>query len=412
MDIDAVVSSLHHYIKLGCVQTPFHKLVARTYTRDEMDIDAVVSSLHHYIKLGCVQTPFHKLVARTYTRDEMDIDAVVSSLHHYIKLGCVQTPFHKLVARTYTRDEMDIDAVPTPNPPMTTITQRDFSGELAGSLQKSVSDASELQLNCPCNKYEDIGAYQAPLLITCQHCNTLQHAACFGLLPPQVARLSHHACVRCGRERRPTDPRLAALRPRQRECLCIFRRTLAWCLEERTMDGARLVDRFRLSNVNAAKLMRLLNEYEIVRFDGDSDLVTPRVINHDMLQLQISKYFQTDDSNVGDQLLAETLASQESQPDPVGDALSPVERTSLENSTNLYRVIDTAKVEIIPMDAEDPMLQQYRQAILSEVADGNDKRGGKRKVNAVDDDLVEERQLRSGGRSRAATVVKRRKVKD
>ncbi|KAG7305775.1 hypothetical protein JYU34_009903 [Plutella xylostella] len=329
-----------------------------------------------------------------------------------IKLGCVQTPFHKLVARTYTRDEMDIDAVPTPNPPMTTITQRDFSGELAGSLQKSVSDASELQLNCPCNKYEDIGAYQAPLLITCQHCNTLQHAACFGLLPAQVARLSHHACVRCGRERRPTDPRLAALRPRQRECLCIFRRTLAWCLEEHTMDGARLVDRFRLSNVNAAKLMRLLNEYEIVQFDGDSDLVTPRKINHDMLQIQISKYFQTDDSNVGDQLLAETLASQESQPDPVGDALSPVERTSLENSTNLYRVIDTAKVEIIPMDAEDPMLQQYRQAILSEVADGNEKRGGKRKMNAVDDDLVEERQLRSGGRSRAATVVKRRKVKD
>lgn len=64
--------------------------------------------------------------------------------------------------------------------------------------------------------------------------------------------------------------------------------------------------------------------------------MAPKPINKAKLEAQMGKYFQNDlETSLADQLLAETFASQESNHDPVGDVLSPVEKDTLLNTSTL-----------------------------------------------------------------------------
>lgn len=73
----------------------------------------------------------------------------------------------------------------------------------------------------------------------------------------------------------------------------------------------------------------------------------------------MSKFFKTNESNIVERLLAETL-SQGSQSDPVGDVLSPLEKINLQNTSSLGRVVQAEA----PSTTEDSTLKQYRDAIL------------------------------------------------
>lgn len=48
------------------------------------------------------------------------------------------------------------------------------------------------------------------------------------------------------------------------QCLCILRRTLAWCGARRAACAGALQQEFALSRANAAKLLRLLHSNGVV----------------------------------------------------------------------------------------------------------------------------------------------------
>ncbi|CAH1635382.1 unnamed protein product [Spodoptera littoralis] len=291
-------------------------------------------------------------------------DHLEQTLPETVKLGYVETPFHRLTARTYIRENMGSshDAIPSQNPPrMTQIDQDDFE---SSSAMRSVTDSSEVRVLCPCNKHDLDEANHA--ILTCQYCNTQQHAACFGLTRENASKVQRHCCTECSDmdpSRQPTDQRLATLSIKKRECLCIFRRTIEWCCHVATIGAQDLVDKFALSPVNASKLMKLLHSHGIINQGSESDLITSCEIILDQLKSVMSKFFQQEEPDLVDRLIAETL-SQSSQPDPIGEVLSPMEKVNLQNATTLGKIIEPEQnIQMV----EDETLKEYRNALMCDV---------------------------------------------
>ncbi|KAM3968026.1 uncharacterized protein ACR2FA_004758 [Aphomia sociella] len=305
-----------------------------------------------------------------YHSDGQDHLEASSTLGDIIQLGCVETPFHSLAASSFIKDNIRAshEAIPSPNPPiMTQISQEDFAN--ITQSKATVINKNSDSVRCSCNNYEGQDVRDTPL-ITCYYCNTQQHAVCFGVLAEDVARLQQHCCCECAdadHTRSPTDPGMSSLPSKKRECMCIFRRALAWCGS--TAGGAssaRLAGQLALPHTHAVKLLKLLASYGIVGHH-DTDTTTPRKINQEQLKSTMSKFFQKCKVNIVDRLLAETLASQESQPDPVGDVLGPLEKVSLQNASKHGKVVDNPDVQ--PKVVEDSTLLQYKEALIS----NNDK---------------------------------------
>ncbi|CAH0669314.1 unnamed protein product [Spodoptera exigua] len=281
-------------------------------------------------------------------------DHLEQTLPETVKLGWVETPFHRITARTYIRENMG--------------SSHDAISELLlfytiGSAMKSVSDSSEVRVQCPCNKHDLDETNHA--ILTCQYCNTQQHAACFGLTRENACKVQRHCCTECSDmdpSRQPTDQRLATLTIKKRECLCIFRRTIEWCCHVATIGAQDLADKFALSPVNASKLMKLLHSHGIINQGSESDLISPCEIIPDQLKSVMSKFFQQEETDLVDRLIAETL-SQSSQPDPIGEVLSPMEKVNLQNATTLGRIIEPEQIQIV----EDETLKEYRNAIMRDV---------------------------------------------
>ncbi|CAH0721412.1 unnamed protein product, partial [Brenthis ino] len=283
-----------------------------------------------------------------------------------MNLGYVETRFHRLQAKSYIRDHLRAshEAIPSQNPPMIS---NDM--DLSGSGIRSLSE-NEMQVVCSCNKTD----VEEGDMLTCQYCNTSQHAACYGVRARDAAR---HCCVACSdadAARAPADAHLAALVGRKRESLSIFRRTLAHCARAARVSAGALAQRFRVSDANALKLMKLLYSHQIVAKDPDLD-ASPQTIMGDQLKLTKSKYFNTKEENIIDRLLAETF-SQESVSDPLTDVLSPLEKVSINvpQEKNVY--------------FDDPTLKEYRDALPTDNIEEPEtniaqtvKRSVKRKIN-------------------------------
>ncbi|XP_045492063.1 uncharacterized protein LOC123691621 [Colias croceus] len=266
-------------------------------------------------------------------------DHLEPTIHEKLKLGWVETPYHKIVAHSFFKEPMRAshEANPTQNPP---VLSNDM--ELSGSVQMS-TPGSEVRLCCPCNKYGPYNTYTQSELLTCHYCKLQQHAACFGIVRHLVSRVTQHCCTKCydvDPTRTPTDTNLVSLSMRKRECLCIFRRTLELCSEVQTIEARDLIDRFDVSESNAAKLMKLLHSNKIIQQDPQSDLTTPQKILKNQLVIVMSNFFHTTEDKIGDRLLAESFASQESVPDPISDALNPMDNISLQNASHIARYVD------------------------------------------------------------------------
>lgn len=148
-------------------------------------------------------------------------------------------------------------------------------------------------------------------------------------------------------------------------------------------------------------------------------LITPRNIAADRLKTVINKFFQVnEEETIVDRLMAETFASQESNPDPVGDVLGPMEKVTLQNESNLGRVIEKPVDLNLTTTIEDQTLKEYKEALLSNYQKDEDlplsgsnnpmkeiqnlgrKRIPKRKIN--EDDEENRPRLRTGVRTKRA----------
>lgn len=159
--------------------------------------------------------------------------------------------------------------------------------------------------------------------------------------------------------------------------------------------------------------------HQIIRLINIFSITTPRTIDQERLKSVINKFFQVDEEEtIVDRLLAESFASQESQHDPVGDVLGPMEKVTLQNESNHGRIIenpvDLNKTTVI----EDLTLKEYKEALLSnypidedlplsgsknpmkEIQNLSRKRISKRKIN--DEDEEHKPKLRTGVRTKRA----------
>lgn len=126
----------------------------------------------------------------------------------------------------------------------------------------------------------------------------------------------------------------------------------------------------------------------------------------------MTKFFRTSEDSVVDRLLAETFAQQESVSDPIGDVLGTLERVSLQNASNLGRVVDNTYQS---PPTEDSTLMEYKEAVflnyetieeelplsgshnpVKDIENLQKKKTGKRKIN----DAEQKPRLRSGVRTK------------
>ncbi|XP_045510071.1 uncharacterized protein LOC123705369 isoform X2 [Colias croceus] len=112
------------------------------------------------------------------------------------------------------------------------------------------------------------------------------------------------------------------------QSLCILRRTLELCWEVQTIGARDLMDKFVISESNAANLMQLLHSNKIIQQNSQSNLTTRQKIEKDQLKILMSNFFHTTEDNIVDLLLTE-FASQESVPDPISGALNLTEKISI-----------------------------------------------------------------------------------
>ncbi|KAI8440599.1 hypothetical protein MSG28_001820 [Choristoneura fumiferana] len=292
-------------------------------------------------------------------------DHLEPTLPEALRLGWVETPFHKLAVGSYVRGMFPSseEAVASENAPA--MTQND---NLECRSKTSVADPSEgsveIQLRCQCNRF-DVPTDLATL-ITCQYCLTQQHAVCFGFLSHAP---KDHCCAACYDEdprRKCSDPKLVALDQKRRECLSICRRTLELCSQLSAISGQMLMEKFGLSATSGRKMIKLLHAHYVVPLTADDDLSAPRKINPIRLKLAFRRFFHAEDmeeDTVVDRLVAETETTETS--DPIGEVLSPLEKITLRNSSNLGQIIENSVESTNHTRSDDKTLQQYREAVLT-----------------------------------------------
>ncbi|XP_063372210.1 uncharacterized protein LOC134660403 [Cydia amplana] len=111
-----------------------------------------------------------------------------------------------------------------------------------------------------------------------------------------------------------------------------------------TTTGDELMARFNLTLASTAKMIRLLTSHQILANIDPNNLTVVRNINPIRLKLAYKKFFLTerDSDSIVERVIAETEAS-----DPVGEALGPIQQITLKE-TNPGTVID--KPETINMN--------------------------------------------------------------
>ncbi|XP_045509502.1 uncharacterized protein LOC123705007 [Colias croceus] len=93
----------------------------------------------------------------------------------------------------------------------------------------------------------------------------------------------------------------------------------------RTIGARDLMDKFDISESNAANLMQLLHSNKIIQQNSQSKR---QKIEKNQLKILMSNFFHTTEDNIVDLLLTE-FASQESVPDPISRALNVTEKISI-----------------------------------------------------------------------------------
>jgi len=118
------------------------------------------------------------------------------------------------------------------------------------------SDEELLGVRCPCMANEDDG-----LMIQCSVCRYWQHAVCFKILDESLAPARHVCNVCCNSAAEKTDPELAEVHESEAQMICLWRRSLAACLEVNHIGCAQLACRLGVADSLASRLMdRLVSE--------------------------------------------------------------------------------------------------------------------------------------------------------
>ena len=143
-------------------------------------------------------------------------------------------------------------------------------------------------VRCPCVANEDDG-----LMIQCSVCSYWQHAVCFKILDESLAPARHVCHLCCNSAAETTDPELAEVHESEAQMICLWRRSLAACLEVNHISCAQLACRLGVADSLASCLMdRLISEgYASAKGKLSSSVkfIQKRKIKRDALMKYFSK---------------------------------------------------------------------------------------------------------------------------
>ena len=154
-------------------------------------------------------------------------------------------------------------------------------------VEESSSDVEPLGVRCPCLANEDDG-----LMILCAVCHYWQHAICFKVLDETSAPARHVCNLCCNSDDAPTDPDLTDIGASKVQMTCMWRRSLAACLEVDHINSAQLASRLGVANSVAGDLMKRLVSEGYVAAKGKQANATKFVQKRKIKREALVKYFR------------------------------------------------------------------------------------------------------------------------
>ena len=133
------------------------------------------------------------------------------------------------------------------------------------------SPAAELPVSCVCGS-----STMDPMMVRCQHCGGLEHAACYRILEREQLP-EHHCCFRCSQEVEGstcTDAKLARMIAKKPEVMAstfLFRRLLVALATEELATVAAVVRRLGAGQEEIAPQLARLAEEGVVVLAGDEE---------------------------------------------------------------------------------------------------------------------------------------------
>jgi len=206
--------------QLPAVSTAFHSLLLRVVADDTMSSDDELADDQEMTDAAV--TGMEVEMADTQSGKEVTVPDVAAQQRSQPPTATDDTQSGQEVMTDGTAAPMqDVSGDHCSHPPPATNECDSPTGE-----ESCHNNVAPQGIRCPCLVNEDDG-----LMVLCSVCNNWQHAVCFKILE-EIAAPERHVCnLCCGPDSDPTDPELAGIQESEAQMICLWRRTLAACLE-------------------------------------------------------------------------------------------------------------------------------------------------------------------------------------
>ena len=204
-----------------------------------------------------VTTPFHSMQLRVIADATMDDeDEAVSEQVNQEK---------EMTEDAVRGTDVEVDDSQSVQEGVVNSTTPDLRGNAAHSQASAAAGDGSIcgdvrppgvSVRCPCLANDD-----DLLMIQCSVCRYWQHAICFKILDDSLAPARHVCHLCCSSAAEPTDAELAGVEQSEAQMICLWRRSLAACLEVSRISSPQLASRLGVASSVASCLVdRLVSE--------------------------------------------------------------------------------------------------------------------------------------------------------
>jgi len=242
-----------------------------------------------------VATSFHSLQLRAFVDDATSGGEEAASIAGDQQVtGAVETGMEVDISDTQSKPE-DV-AAPEPRAVAEHCSQpSSAAADVDSASGESSSDVEPLGVRCPCLANEDDG-----LMVLCSGCHYWQHAVCFKILDASTAPQRHVCNVCCDSANEATDPQLAGIHESEAQMICLWRRSLAACLEVNHTNPAQLASRLGVAKSVASRLVDRLVSEGYAASKGKHASATKFVQKRKIKREALVKYFSRNNETVMD----------------------------------------------------------------------------------------------------------------
>jgi len=194
-----------------------------------------VNTAFHSLQLRVVVDPEEEAASEEENSDE-EMKAILSGMDEEMQEDTVDSTTPETKPKVARYSQLDSADATTPAA-AAAAAQEDEKEDAEEEEDQSYSDAELLGVRCACLINEDDG-----LMILCSVCHYWQHAVCFKILD-QASVPARHVCNLCASSSSvhvPTDAEFTDVDQDEIQMMCLWRKTLALCLEVNHITPAQL----------------------------------------------------------------------------------------------------------------------------------------------------------------------------